>query len=129
MVAERCDVSESIDANIIEEEVLTQLVGEDQYGRVKGYGLGVTPTQINGPKTQPRETMQREIEGMRKELEADYETRISDLKAEYEGKITELKEENERKLESVKSENERVQADMNSLRNEFLQFKNILSQV
>ncbi|KAF2302379.1 hypothetical protein GH714_035419 [Hevea brasiliensis] len=52
IVAERVATSEDYNVNIIEDEVFTKVIGQDQYGRARRCGLGVTPTQIFGPKFQ-----------------------------------------------------------------------------
>ena len=37
----------SMDSHRIKAEVFSQLMGAEQYGRVRGYGIGITPTQLS----------------------------------------------------------------------------------
>ncbi|XP_073104005.1 uncharacterized protein [Elaeis guineensis] len=48
LIAERDDESAaSTQQSRIEAEVFTELMGPERYGRVRGYGVGVTPTQLS----------------------------------------------------------------------------------
>ncbi|XP_073104403.1 uncharacterized protein [Elaeis guineensis] len=48
LIAERDDESAaSTQQSRIEVEVFTELMGPERYGRVRGYGVGVTPTQLS----------------------------------------------------------------------------------
>ncbi|XP_073115492.1 uncharacterized protein [Elaeis guineensis] len=48
LIAKRDDESAaSTQQSRIEAEVFTELMGPERYGRVRGYGVGVTPTQLS----------------------------------------------------------------------------------
>ena len=52
LIAERVDDSTaSTQSSRIEAEVFTELMGPERYGRVRGYGVGVTPTQLSAVST------------------------------------------------------------------------------
>ncbi|XP_038975009.1 uncharacterized protein LOC120106182 [Phoenix dactylifera] len=55
LISERVGGSSSSDAtHNIEAEVLAELMGPERYGRVRGYGVGVTPTQLSSVGTYTR---------------------------------------------------------------------------
>ncbi|EEF35376.1 conserved hypothetical protein [Ricinus communis] len=85
---------EEHDANVIEDEVFIELLRQDQYKRVKGYGVGVTPSQLFGSEFRPIKIRQTEMDNMQNELfemHAHYETKIANLKDEYEWKMANMK--------------------------------------
>ena len=48
LIAERDDESAaSMQQSRIEAEIFTELMGPERYNRVRGYGVGVTPTQLS----------------------------------------------------------------------------------
>ena len=48
MIVERGgEDASSMDRNYIEVEVFSQLMGAERYGRVRGYDIGITPTQLS----------------------------------------------------------------------------------
>ncbi|XP_038989898.1 uncharacterized protein LOC120113150 isoform X1 [Phoenix dactylifera] len=55
LISERVRGSSSSNAtNHIEAQVLAELMGLEHYGRVRGYGVGVTPTQLSSVGTYTR---------------------------------------------------------------------------
>ncbi|KAK6162032.1 hypothetical protein DH2020_001873 [Rehmannia glutinosa] len=126
MLTERSSASHNQDADIVQNEVFCEILGEDQFGRVKGYGLGVTPTQVNSQIFPSGERRSNEMEAMQKELadmQANYEAKILNLTADYEGKIAQLKEDHEKRIEELQSVNNDVQKDMRLLHQEFSRFR------
>ena len=48
MIVERGgEAISSTDSNRIEAEVFSLLMGQERYGRVRGYGIEITPTQLS----------------------------------------------------------------------------------
>lgn len=70
---ERMEMQEDGPSNTIGDDVYTQVMGPERHGRVRGYGLGPTPTSVFGSTlSQSRanyETMCTEFNNMRHQVE------------------------------------------------------------
>ena len=83
MISERAgEGSSSTQSSRIEAEVFSELMGPEHPGRVRGYGIGVTPTQLSEVRRYTRDTreshdqlhvrqLQEEIAELRQTRDAD----------------------------------------------------------
>ena len=83
MISERAgEGSSSTQSSRIEAEVFSELMGPERPGRVRGYGIGVTPTQLSEVRRYTRDTreshdqlhvrqLQEEIAELRQTRDAD----------------------------------------------------------
>ncbi|KAK9094641.1 hypothetical protein Scep_026110 [Stephania cephalantha] len=121
--AERIEILENPNSNVVE-EVFTTVLEESQCSRVKGYGLGVTPTQLFGTQFPKRKRSQFEVDRLQQQMQdmrANYEAKIKNMKEEYEGKMIEMKKDWEGKMA-------RLLKEMDTFRTEFLRCQKMFSQ-
>ncbi|KAK9088469.1 hypothetical protein Scep_027551 [Stephania cephalantha] len=104
LVEEHAATVENYSAYDIEEVVFASVFKEDKYGRVRGYGLGVTPTQFSGALQPKRRAYQFEVDRLQHQMEnmhSLYEAKIESMKEDYERKSTAMKMDYDEKLNSV----------------------------
>ncbi|KAK9100513.1 hypothetical protein Scep_023943 [Stephania cephalantha] len=104
LVEEHAATVENHSAYDIEEVVFASVFKEDKYGRVRGYGLGVTPTQLSGAQQPKRRASQFEVDRLQHQMEnmhSLYEAKIESIKEGYERKSTAMKMDYDEKLNNV----------------------------
>ncbi|XP_020086046.1 uncharacterized protein LOC109708647 isoform X2 [Ananas comosus] len=108
-VAKRSVSSESPDAIFqLENEVFGKLIGKEQYGRVRGYGLGPSPTQVFGPQAQFRfmdnaEQNSVELQSQMKTMQNNYESKLAEMQQNYDTKLAEMQQDFQSQLNQVAS--------------------------
>ncbi|PRQ27511.1 putative transposase, Ptta/En/Spm, plant [Rosa chinensis] len=81
------DMPEDEQNDTFREEVFTTVMGEDTHGRVRMYGIGVTPSQVFGNSKTSETTEKKTIE----EMEKKYQTKLDDLKESHESQLGDMK--------------------------------------
>nr|CAD1823252.1 unnamed protein product [Ananas comosus var. bracteatus] len=94
-----------------ENEAFTEVIGKDRYGRVKGYGIGVTPTQLFGVHAQiknmenggvdPSEDM-RKLQAQIQDMQSNYDSKLLEMQQNYEQKLQGMQKTYESQLEDMK---------------------------
>ncbi|XP_038975284.1 uncharacterized protein LOC120106358 [Phoenix dactylifera] len=96
LISERVGESSSSDTTShVEAQVLAELLGPEHYGRVRGYGVGVTPTQLSAVGIYTRNTG----EGSSNAEVSRLRTTIEDMKNRHQAELAELKQ-NQQTLQS-----------------------------
>ncbi|KAK9089078.1 hypothetical protein Scep_028160 [Stephania cephalantha] len=104
LVEEQAATVENHSAYDIEDVVFAAVFKEDKYGRVRGYGLGVTPTQLSGALQPKRRASKFEVDRLQHQMEnmhSLYEANIESMKEDYERKSIAMKMDYDEKLKSV----------------------------
>ncbi|XP_038989908.1 uncharacterized protein LOC103708155 isoform X1 [Phoenix dactylifera] len=90
LISERIGESSSIgNTRGVEAQVFTELMGSERYGRVRGYGVGVTPTQLSAVGRYTQDARQ-----------SSSTAEVNDLKAE----IKELKQSHQTEMQSLRAQ-------------------------
>ncbi|XP_038973508.1 uncharacterized protein LOC113461224 isoform X2 [Phoenix dactylifera] len=90
LISERIGESSSIgNTRGVEAQVFTELMGSKRYGRVRGYGVGVTPTQLSPVGRYTQDVRQ-----------SSSTAEVNDLKAE----IKELKQSHQTEMQSLRAQ-------------------------
>nr|CAD1844244.1 unnamed protein product [Ananas comosus var. bracteatus] len=94
-----------------ENEAFTEVIGKDRYGRIKGYGIGVTPTQLFGVQAQiknmenggvdPLEDM-RKLQAQIQDMQSNYDSKLLEMQQNYEQKLQGMQKNYESQLEDMK---------------------------
>ncbi|XP_038974536.1 uncharacterized protein LOC120105861 [Phoenix dactylifera] len=96
LISERVGESSSSDATShVEAQVLAELLGPERYGRVRGYGVGVTPTQLSAVGMYTRNAEEGSTNAEVSRLRAT----IEDMKDRHQAELAELKQ-NQQTLQS-----------------------------
>ncbi|XP_038972180.1 uncharacterized protein LOC120104691 [Phoenix dactylifera] len=96
LISERVGESSSSDATShVEAQVLAELLGPERYGRVRDYGVGVTPTQLSAVEIYTRNAGEDSSNAEVSRLRAS----IEDMKDRHQAELAELKQ-NQQTLQS-----------------------------
>jgi hypothetical protein len=126
IVAERVALNVNRNANEVEDEVFNEVLGEDQYDRVRGYRLGVTPTQLFGTKNQLKYKNQSKVVSLQKELydmNQSYEAKIESMQPEYEV----MKNDHEKQIVVLCKEMDSIRSDLSHFKIIFYEVSHICS--
>ncbi|XP_020107616.1 uncharacterized protein LOC109723595 [Ananas comosus] len=74
----------------IEESVFRDKKGEDRYGRVRGYGIGPTPTQVFGIQAHLRNVENESHDPMKDEVQR-LQVQMQDMQKKHESEMNEIK--------------------------------------
>ncbi|XP_020107842.1 uncharacterized protein LOC109723769 isoform X3 [Ananas comosus] len=95
----------------LENDAFIGIKGKDQYGRVRGYGIGVVPTQVLGPQAyiggvrydDNTEEVQR-LKSKIQVMEDTYESRLVGMQEEYESKLAKIHQNYESRMSGMQSQ-------------------------
>lgn len=74
----------------VEDNIFNEKKGEDRYGRVRGYGIGPTPSQVFGIQAQLRHEENERHDPMKEEVQR-LRTQIQDMQKKHEAEMSEIK--------------------------------------
>nr|CAD1818042.1 unnamed protein product [Ananas comosus var. bracteatus] len=84
----------SASATELENDAFIRMKGKDRYGRVRGYGIGVVPTQVFGPQVYIGNVRYddniEEVQRLKSKIQLmqdTYESRLVEMQKEYESKL------------------------------------------
>nr|CAD1841065.1 unnamed protein product [Ananas comosus var. bracteatus] len=95
----------------LENDAFIGIKGKDRYGRVRGYGIGVVPTQVLGPQAyiggvrydDNTEEVQR-LKSKIQVMEDTYESRLVGMQEEYESKLAKIHQNYESRMSGMQSQ-------------------------
>nr|CAD1820146.1 unnamed protein product [Ananas comosus var. bracteatus] len=95
----------------LENDAFIGIKGKDRYGRVRGYGIGVVPTQVLGPQAyiggvrydDNTEEVQR-LKSKIQVMEDTYESRLVGMQEEYESKLAKINQNYESRMSGMQSQ-------------------------
>lgn len=101
----------SISAADLENDAFIGIKGKDRYGRVRGYGIGVAPTQVFGPQAyigsirydDNIEEVQR-LKSKMQLMQDSYESRLAGMQEEYESKFARIHQDYESRMSGMQSQ-------------------------
>nr|XP_010911610.1 uncharacterized protein LOC105037669 [Elaeis guineensis] len=98
IVEHTSESSSSVECSSVEDQVFTELMGPERYGRVRGYGVGVTPIQFSAMSRYTQECRQnnstaevRRLETQIQEMSQRHDLQMEELRRSYQTEIVSLR--------------------------------------
>ncbi|KAF8393962.1 hypothetical protein HHK36_020164 [Tetracentron sinense] len=101
-------------SSFVGDDIYTQVMGPERHGRVRGYGLGPTPTSVFG-------SMSSQSRGQYEEMRARLDEQMEGLKTKHSKELQMQREVIQRQREEMQQEMQRMQEEMQKKQDEMME--------